>query len=294
MSLKIKIMVSRIGLAVVLFSGVAVAAQREIPAIISTDWLLNNLNNERLIILDIRSASQYQKGHIPGAVNLTMSEWAVDKNKLTLELPSNEAIQENLGKIHADAHSFIVVVNRTETDFNRVAWTIMLAGIMNVSVLDGGHNRWVIENKPISTLTTKKIASSFSSPIDQSSAVSKEYVLQNIGKAIIVDARIPEDFFGVTDAAGHIKSAINLPTPWVFKNDGRYRSTEEIQRMAEGVIGKNKSSEIIVYCGVGGFSSTWWFLLTQMLDYKNVKLYDGSFEEWTRDPAGPTSAFSWR
>jgi thiosulfate/3-mercaptopyruvate sulfurtransferase len=63
--------------------------------------------------------------------------------------------------------------------------------------------------------------------------------------------------------------------------------------MASGVLGADKSKEIVVYCGVGGYSSTWWFLLTQILGYQNVKLYDGSFEEWSKDPKAPVESYRW-
>jgi thiosulfate/3-mercaptopyruvate sulfurtransferase len=63
--------------------------------------------------------------------------------------------------------------------------------------------------------------------------------------------------------------------------------------MASGVIGSAKSKEIILYCGVGGFASTWWFLLARVLGYDNVKVYDGSFEEWEKDPSAPLSIYTW-
>jgi thiosulfate/3-mercaptopyruvate sulfurtransferase len=35
---------------------------------------------------------------------------------------------------------------------------------------------------------------------------------------------------------------------------------------------------------VGGYASSWWFVLTQVLRYKNVKFYDGSaHQEWVID-----------
>ena len=63
--------------------------------------------------------------------------------------------------------------------------------------------------------------------------------------------------------------------------------------MAEGVIGPPKSKEIIVYCGVGGYAAAWWFVLTQVLGYPDVKIYDGSMEEWIKDTDAPVSAFTW-
>lgn len=52
--------------------------------------------------------------------------------------------------------------------------------------------------------------------------------------------------------------------------------------MAEGGIGWNRYREVIVYRGVGGYASSWWYLLSQMLGYHNVKVYDGLAQEWVR------------
>jgi len=79
----------------------------------------------------------------------------------------------------------------------------------------------------------------------------------------------------------------------MFSKDGTYLKESDLRAMAEGVIGPNNSKEIIVYCGVGGYASTWWYVLTQILGYRNVKLYDGSMEEWLQDPSAPVSAFKW-
>jgi thiosulfate/3-mercaptopyruvate sulfurtransferase len=57
--------------------------------------------------------------------------------------------------------------------------------------------------------------------------------------------------------------------------------------MAYGVISSGPAREIVVYCGVGGYASAWWFVLTQLLGYENVKVYDGSALEWTQDPNAP-------
>jgi len=42
------------------------------------------------------------------------------------------------------------------------------------------------------------------------------------------------------------------------------------------------NKEIIVYCGVGGYASSWWFVLTQVLGYKNVRIFDSSAQEWVK------------
>ena len=271
---------------------------RDIAPIVTTDWLEQNLKDSRISILDIRTAAQYPKGHIPGSVNTPLSLWAPASNNLSLELPSNEALRDILGKAGISLASLIVIVTRTETDFGRadatrVAWTCKVAGLENVAVLDGGFTKWARENRVISTDSTGVHALSYSGTMDRSSVASKAYVLNNIKKIIIADNRTPEDYFGISSKAGHIKGAVNLPTPWVFATDGTFRNIEELRSMAAGVLGTDYSKQIVVYCEVGGYASTWWFLLTQVLEYKNVKLYDGSFEEWSKDPKAPVQRYSW-
>lgn len=274
------------------------SAARAIAPIVSPDWLEANAADQQVVIIDIRSAAQYDKGHIAGAVNVPMAEWVVSTDGLTLELPSDAALRTLLTRSGITASSHVVIVNRTETDFSRadptrVAWTCILAGVKNTAVLDGGHNRWVNEKRALTTEKPVTRTTPFTGAIDRSSVVTKRELLSRIGEPIIIDARVPEDYFGIQNG-GHIKGAFNLPTPWVFQRDGNYRNTEELRAMAEGVVGNDPEKEIVVYCGVGGYAAVWWFLLTQLLGYRNVKLYDGSFEEWTKDPAGPVSRFSWK
>ena len=279
---------------------IATAWSRDIAPIVSTDWLAQNLGNDEIIVLDIRSAEQYKKGHIPGSLSAPLSVWVVESRGLTLELPSDSALTGLLGKLgikDGDSNS-VVVVGRVETDFGRadatrVAWTCMVAGLKNVAVLSGGYTKWKNENRSVSTDTANPATVVYKGMPNRSWVASKSYVLSRIVKSIVVDTRVPEEYFGVSLKPGHIKSAVNLPTPWVFTADGVFKDETDLHAMAKGVIGKNTSKEVLVYCGVGGYASTWWFLLTQVFGYKNVKLYDGGMEEWMQDPNAPVGIYSW-
>jgi thiosulfate/3-mercaptopyruvate sulfurtransferase len=274
------------------------AEDRDIPAIVSTDWLSQNIGNSKIIILDIRTAALYGKGHIPGAISTPFSLWAISKDGLSLELPSDAELRDLIQKSGIDDTSVVIIVNKNDTDFNRadatrVAWTCRIASIQNVAVLDGGYNKWVKDQNKISIEGVVAKSAMKAATIDRSSIASKKYVLSKIGTAVLLDARTVEDYFGITSKPGHIKGAVSLPLRWVFSDEGTYKKAEELQSMAAGVVGADKSKEVIVYCGVGGFASTWWFALTQMLGYRNVKLYDGSMEEWLKDPKAPVSTYSW-
>jgi thiosulfate/3-mercaptopyruvate sulfurtransferase len=271
---------------------------RDFPAIAAPEWLANNLGNARLAVIDIRTVDQYRKGHIPGSINVPLSSWAVNRSGLSCELPAQDVLRDLIGKAGLDADSCPVIVNRSDTDFSRadpmrVAWTCAVAGLKNVSVLDGGYNRWLKDIKSTSTEEVLPKPVAYTGNINTALVASKEYVRVKIGKSTLVDARIPEDYFGITKKPGHIRSAVNLPTPWVFTADGIFRKQDDLRAMAEGVLGTNKKREIIVYCGVGGYAAAWWFVLTKVLGFGDVKVYDGSIEEWLKDPADPVSAYTW-
>jgi thiosulfate/3-mercaptopyruvate sulfurtransferase len=203
-----------------------------------------------------------------------------------------------LGKIGISRESIVVIVNKNDTDWNRadatrVAWTCIVAGVVNTSILDGGFNRWRRMNPPIISETVLKQFAPYNCQADRSTLILKKDVAQNIGHSILLDTRLPEDYFGISQSKGHIPSALNLPAPWAYYPDGKFRDVEFLKAMVTSMIGKNENAEIIEYCEVGGFASTWWFILHQVLGYKNVKIFDGSFQEWLLDSKAPVTSFRW-
>ena len=274
------------------------SANRNLPAIVSADWLERNLTDPNLVIVDIRSHELFEKGHIPGAVHGPFSRWIHHDGNVMLELPAGENIRNLIGELGITGESQVVVVNRTDTDYNRadatrVVWTCIVSGIVNASVLDGGYNRWLKLGKPVTVDAALPDAVGYSGTTNTSSLISKSEVMNKIRSAILLDARIPEDYFGITEGKGHIKNAVNLPAPWAFNSDGTFRNQSDLKAMASEIVGRNAQKEIIVYCEVGGFASTWWFILSEVLGYADVKLYDGSFQEWSSDPEAPVTRYRW-
>jgi thiosulfate/3-mercaptopyruvate sulfurtransferase len=297
----------------------------EFSPIVTTDWLEKNLNNPKLVMIDIRKAEEYKEGHIPSSINEPFvtafdptcrgpsSNWIIgSKDCLWLQLPETEGLFKTIGNLGITMDSLVVIVtapNPNEPPYfglanaTRVADTLVYAGVKNVAILDGGYPKWVAERKPTSKDVPKVSPTTYNNKVNKEMFVSMEYVRKHIGKAVIVDARDAEVYFGVAiepfaPKAGHIPTAMSLPTPWMWKlnPDGTYvyRDKETLNAIASGVIGKPKANEIIVYCGVGGYASSWWFVLTQVLGYDNVRIFDGSIQEWSRDPKAPMTKYSWR
>ena len=93
--------------------------QRDIDPLVSTEWLANHLNDSGLAIIDIRSAEEYAKRHIPKSVNVWVEKWWITRNQLLLELPDPDVLRALIGRAGIGADSKVVLVNKIDTDFDR-------------------------------------------------------------------------------------------------------------------------------------------------------------------------------
>jgi thiosulfate/3-mercaptopyruvate sulfurtransferase len=278
---------------------------RMIDPIVSTEWLNANSHLENLFIIDIRSTEDYADGHIPGSINEPFtatfdscsgpsSNWIIGtKDCLWLEVPDANDLFSTIGKLGITEDSRVVIVSSPNpgepplfgiANSTRVADTLIYTGIRNVAVLDGGYPKWVSEGRT----TTKKVpalkSAVYQGEVNKAMFVPIDYVHKQTGKAIIIDARDASDY-----RAGHIPKAKSLPAPqiWNHNPDGTfiYKDPKTLGKMASSVIDNStdlRSQEIIVYCGVGGYAGAWWFVLTQVLGYDDVRIYDGSAQEWMK------------
>jgi len=274
-----------------------VSAARDVDPIVSTDWLEKNLANPKVTVIDIRKVEDYKAGHIPNAVSAVYGSWAVMKSGLRNELPPVDDLFDVIGSAGIGADSIVVLVGKADnvpnrTDVTRVAWTLKYAGIQNVAILDGGYDKWVAEKKTVSTDAVKPKAKPYQGKVDEKLFVKKDYVMNNVGKAIIVDVREPDFYQGnkkldFVAKPGRIKGSVSLPTSQACKKDGTFKTKDELASLVANAVGKDTSKEIIVYCDTGKVCTAWGFIMSELLGYKNVKDYDGSTEEWMKDPKAP-------
>lgn len=294
-------------------------ATRAIDPLVSTQWLEDQIDTPNLVILDVRAPDNYAKGHIPGAINVPgLGNFYVNlfcKEVPWMELPEEGALFTTIGNAGITGNSLVVVVGRTVepyagyavADAARVAITLLYAGIENVAILNGGYDKWAAEGKTSSTVPVTPTALPYTGVVNKAMFVPKDYVEDKIGKSVIVEAREADVYFGLiqepwTQRAGHIPSAKCLPSPWLWtfakdKNGvvtyGTWKDSPVAKEMASAVLGKDASQEIIVYCGVGGYASPLYFVLTQVIGYTNVKIYDGSMQEWSADPKAPVVKYKY-
>jgi thiosulfate/3-mercaptopyruvate sulfurtransferase len=288
---------------------------RTIEPVVSTDWLAANSELTNMVVIDIRSPADYAAGHIPGAINEPFvagfdpctgptSNWIVGSaDCLWLEVPAADDLFATIGNLGITPDSRVVIVtapNPKEPPFfglanaTRVADTLIYAGVKNVAILDGGHPRWVSQGRPTTKDAPAVKPVTYQGEVNQAMFVPADYVQQRREEAVIIDARDVDVYFGAViepfaDKPGHIPNAKSLPSPWIWNwnSDGAYtyKDPQTLGAMASGAIGgpgTSGSQEVIVYCGVGGYASSWWYVLTQVLGYQNVRIYDGSAQDWVK------------
>ncbi|HOU51417.1 MAG: sulfurtransferase [Smithella sp.] len=272
---------------------------RDIEPIVSTDWLLANLKNPKLIVLDVRRVEDYREGHIPGALSAFYGSWAYQKDGLFTEIPETDDLDETIGYMGVNFDSWVVVTGCMDTprlsyQSARVACTIQYAGIRNVAILNGGMNKWIAEKKPLSQTIVKANVKPFKGKYSRAKFADKDYVKERFGKAVLLDVREREFFTGekkmdCIPKLGHIPGAFNMPTSCAFNQDKTFKTKEELAAIAEAAIGKDKDKEIITYCDIGQCCPIWSYILVEVLGYKNVRLYDGAMQEWMQDPQAPVT-----
>lgn len=286
-----------VSLVFLLFALSAPAEARDIAPIVSADWLAANMDNSRLIILDVRKVEQYQDGHIPNAISSFFRAWAFKRGELYSEIPEVDDLQEMIGEAGIGLDSLVVVTGSVSTPVEsyqsaRVACTLQYAGIPNVALLDGGVNAWVRGKKKLSTVSRRPVTKPFTAKLRRDFFADKEHMKARLGKILLLDVREPEIFSGkkkldCIPRAGHIPGALNMPTSCAFNADGTFKTRDELAAIAEAAIGKDLSREVVTYCDVGQCCPTWAYLLRELLGYRNIRLYDGSTQEWMADPAAP-------
>ncbi len=273
----------------------ALSAAAAMEPVVTTGWLEQNL--DKVVVLDVRKVEEYKAGHIPNAVNVVYGSWAVKKGDLLNELPADDDLKDILSSAGIEATTPVVVLGKMDTppdrvDATRVAWTLKYAGVQDVALLSGGYNKWVADNKAVSTDAARPRAKAYRGTFQKDVAAKKADVLDALGKAVIVDVREPDFFDGkkkmdFVARAGRIKGAVNLPTSLMYEADGTYKSKDALAAEAAKAVGTDTSKEIILYCDTGKFCTAWWFMLHELLGYSNAKAYDGSMMEYAKDAAAP-------
>ena len=260
--------------------------------LVETDWVAQHQSDPkvRLVEVDVDTGS-YDKGHIPGAIGL---HW----NRELQRHPVRDLLaKEELGKLLgergiASDHTVIAYGDNNNWFAAWFFWLLKYYGHADARLMNGGRAKWVAENRELTTdAPTHATAKYQVKDPDASLRALRDYVLASLkDKKHLVDVRSPKEFSGELLApenlpqegaqrGGHIPGAANIPWAQAVKEDGTFKSADDLRALYEGK-GVTKEKETIAYCRIGERSSHTWFVLKYLLGYPNVRNYDGSWTEW--------------
>jgi thiosulfate/3-mercaptopyruvate sulfurtransferase len=278
-----------------------------VTPLVSTAWLKEHLKNPDVFVLDIRSAidgggiEAYQKGHIPGAIHSDYDKagWRVTRGGVPFMLPTIAELEKLIGElgIDEDTHVVIVPAGVHYTDFGSAArtyWTLKVAGVSKVSILDGGYATWTAEQSAIETGPSKPSPKIFTATLDKALLAERTDVqkIEQSGGATLIDSR-PASFFSGKQKApaaqgyGHIPGAVNIDSATFYDSkSNRLKPQAELASIAATL----PSGPAVTYCNTGHWAATDWFVLSEILGRSDVRLYYGSMVDWTSDASRPLAS----
>lgn len=262
-------------------------------AFIDAIQLNKKLNNKNLVLIDTADIKTFNKGHIPHAQQVDISEFRhwVDGTYLLMNSP--QEIQNIMRKLGINEDSFVVLYGHNKKKellkTSYIALTLIVNGFHNVSILNGGYADWDYEFEDMpekfSIQTHKVEEGNFNVEFNSSTLVNLEYVKARINKVPMIEAR-PKAFFSGKRKSngvrrlGHITGASSSFWRDKFNIDDSLKSKKKMKKIFLGLNNLNPDKEVITYCTGGLEASMNWYILTQYLHYKDVKLYDASMKEW--------------
>lgn len=256
-------------------------------------WLVGNINNEDLIILDARAAlsdplegrKQYNKGHIKGAQFVSLKDTMTGDIKThggRHPLPElDKFLKEMENKGVSDRSKVVIYDDGSIAMAGRLWWLLKYIGKEEVYILKGGIEAYTRESGELTDEIPENIETGqLELDINKDMNVGMDYVRDIIGKEdrAIVDVRAHERYIGKVEpldaVAGHIESALNYPWEDSFK-DGELMSLEKLEERFQDL---KKYKEVVVHCG-SGITGTVMVLLLDELGVDS-KLYAGGYSDW--------------
>lgn len=257
--------------------------------LVSTEWLLEHIDDTDLIIVDMRSSPKsYIDSHIPGSVYMDIDDIRSEKKGIKGMLPSRKKVEHILGGLGIGNDTMIVIYD-SEGGVNAslLFWVLDYMGHERMALLNGGIERWVEEGFPLEeeVPVIELKPKIFTAKINPERLVDVKWIIDNLDNSnvVFIDARSKLEFLGLyklSKRSGHIPGAVNIEWKKNLNKEGiskLFKSRDEFASLYEGE-GVTEDKIIVTYSQSFYRASHVYFVL-RLIGY-DVRGYDGSWEEW--------------
>jgi thiosulfate/3-mercaptopyruvate sulfurtransferase len=275
--------------------------------LVSTSWLAEHLADPALLLLHVGDRAEYDKAHLPGARFVSQREISAPAmppaaagapppahapGTLMLQMLPADELRSRLAALGISDGSRVVVYfgNDWVSPATRILYTLHYAGLgARAALLDGGQAAWMKEGRAVTTEVPAPRQGSLAPLRIQPSIVDASFVLEHRtapGYALL-DARDAVYYDGIEtggEAAhphrrGHVPGARSLPFSSITTDDLHLLPPDKLQRLFDRA-GVEPGDVVIAYCHIGQQATAVLFA-ARSLGF-DVRLYDGSFEDWSQ------------
>ena len=278
--------------------------------LVTTDWLQENLDNERLVLIDASMATVIGKEPIvydhpvwiPGSFQIDLEGTLCNTESSQLHaFPTEEQFTQEVRRLGITPESRVVLYdNQGIYSAPRAWWILRSMGLEQVFVLDGGLPQWLAEGRKTVSAPINSAASdgNMAGLLDPERVRDSAFVLQHLDdeRVSVIDARsrarflaqAPEPRPGVR--GGHIPNSLSLPFTEVL--DGyRFKPVSELEAKFRH-LGTNlqpgDGHQLVFSCG-SGITACIILLAAELAGYDQLSLYDGSWADWGSDDSLPVA-----
>jgi thiosulfate/3-mercaptopyruvate sulfurtransferase len=265
-------------------------------SLVDVDWLHAHLDDESVRIVDCPwDHAAYGRAHIPGAVARPGHPYLKARNSdgsNTVHVAGAETLEKACVEMGIGPDTDVVLYDAWGSLFaTRLWWALRYYGFRNVRVLDGGWQAWVDAGHPVSfrVADARETSRPTLTPDPSRIATLEELVKRHAEEDYqLLDVRTHDEFSGRADRgnrrAGKIPGSIHLEWNRFLENSTdttavrRLRGREELRAMIEEA-GVDSSKIVVTHCQAGIRATLSAFVL-EWLGFPDVRVYDGSMEEW--------------
>jgi thiosulfate/3-mercaptopyruvate sulfurtransferase len=255
--------------------------------LVNVAWLADHLDDSDVLVLDFSSEETYQAGHIPGSVWARGADFVgAEVDGVVGQVPPAEVVAPALGQLGVSSDSTVVVLDDLNGLFAaRGFWVLKYYGHEDVRLLNGGINKWQSEAQATTTDVPSPTVVEYvpGGPDDSIRATAEEALEASQDDGfVLVDARSPDEYVGRDVQAargGHIPGAVNVNWVLAMQEDGTFSPADVLAKLYTDA-GVSSDDHAITYCQTGVRAAHSWFVLTYLLGYDEVAVYDGSWVEW--------------
>lgn len=266
-------------------------------ALVTPEWLAAHKDDPSIHVIEVEgmrpdNLELYQSGHVPGARYWKWKEMFWDADERDFPSPEEFARRAAQAGIGNDS---TVVFYAEEAQFGVYAWWVFrYCGHAKVCVLDGGRRRWARQGLPLERQVPPAAPPAEYRPgsRDEAMRAARDEVLATLGRGdtLLLDGRSPEEYRGELlgppgspDVGamryGRIPGALTLPFSTLLNDDTSFRTPQELLALVTER-GVTDETDVITYCRLGHRATVLYFVLTELLGFRRVRVYDGSWIEW--------------